>query len=419
MPETISQTRARTLRHHFFRRFFDNDTMSVDGETESAVIRALSFVAIPGLMFAFWLLPGYPNKPMWAVEADRYFFPLFSFVAMGAVATFEWEMLFPDRADFLILLPMPLKARELFYAKGRALLTFLAMFLIAINIFSTILFPAVSTRSNGNYFHSVWAHLAAVALSGILAAFGVLAMEGILLCLLPSGWFRPVSTAIQSLSITVLLLLFLLYPLIAGHLQTLMQGQTAFAKFIPPLWFLGLDEELMLGSSAPANAAALASIGLWATAAAALLTLITYPLAWSRQKKRALEGASQARVQTGSRLAGLLHKTLLPRPQQRAIFHFIGQTIGRNPRYQVYLAIYSGAGLALALCSIVTVRQSASHTLTPALWTPGLHAVLPLLLFWMVVGLRASFAFPVDMRARWVFPINIDLAQPLRDPRTL
>jgi hypothetical protein len=29
------------------------------------------------------------------------------------------------------------------------------------------------------------------------------------------------------------------------------------------------------------------------------------------------------------------------------------------------------------------------------------------LLFWLVVGLRDSFAFPVDMLARWVFPINI------------
>ena len=407
-------TRAQTLYHHFFRRFFDNDTISVDGETQTTVIRALAFIAIPTFMFAFWLLPSYPGappRPLAFIQADRYFFVLFSFVAMGAVATFEWDMLFPDRPDFLILLTLPLKSRELFYAKGRALLAFLGMFLIAANIFSGIFFPAVSTRSTGNAFHTMAAHLAAVLLAGIFSSFTILALEGLILCLLPSSWFRAISTAAQCLSITILLLLFLLYPLVTSHITLLLAGQSAFAQFIPPLWFLGLYETLMQPSSAPTAAWPLAQIGLYSTAAVTALALLTYPLAWSRQKKRALEGASQARKQTGSRIAAVLHRTLLRRPQQRAIFHFITQTIARNPRYQVYLAIYSGAGLALAICSVLTVRQAVGHTLTPALWTPGLHAILPLLLFWMVVGLRASFAFPVDMRARWIFPISIDLTQ--------
>ena len=406
MPESRSQI----LTRHFFRRFFDNDTLSLEGETETTVIRALSFCAVPGLIFAFWLLPSYPGRNLWTTEADRYFFVLFSFVAMGAVATFEWEMLFPDRSDFLILLPLPLKSRELFYAKGRALLTFLGLFLVASNLFSSILFPAVSTRGNGNYFHAVWAHLVAVLLSGICSAFALLAIEGLILCLLPSSWFRPISTVLQALSITVLLLLFLLYPLIASHLQPLMQGQTGVARWIPPLWFLGLDESLLMGAHAPIAAWSLATTGLYATAAVALLTLVTYPLAWSRQKKRAIEGASQARGNRPQLIAALLEKTVLRLPQQRAIFHFLSQTIARNPRYQVYLALYAGAGLALALCTTISVHQSANHTLTPALWQPGLHAVLPLLLFWMVAGLRGSFGFPVDMRARWVFPVSLELA---------
>jgi len=409
MPES----RSRILTRHFFRRFFDNDTLSLNGgieagETETTVVRALSFCAVPGLMFAFWLLPSYPGRAPWTTEADRYFFVLLSFVALGAVATVEWEMLFPDRADFLILLPLPLKSRELFYAKGRALLTFLGLFLVSVNVFATILFPAVSTRGNGNYFHAVLAHLAAVLLAGICAAFTLLAVEGLVLWLLPSGWFRTVSTVLQALSITVLLLLLLLYPLVATHLRPLMQGQSALARWIPPLWFLGLDESLLQGANAPIAAWNLAVTGLYATAAVAFLTLLTYPLAWSRQKKRAMEGASQPRGNRPQPIAALLARTLLKRPQQRAIFHFLTHTIARNPRYQVYLALYAGTGLALAFCATITFRENANHPL--ALWQPGLHAVLPLLLFWMVAGLRASFAFSVDMRARWVFPINLALA---------
>jgi len=402
-------SRAQILFHHFFRRFFDNDTLPIPGDPETAVVRALSFVAVPSLMFAFWLLPHYPGRQPWVMEGDRYFFVLFSFVVMGALATCEWEMLFPDRADFLILLPMPLKARELFFAKGRAVLSLLGLFLVAANVFGAILFPAVSTGRYDNYLRTVGAHLAASLLSGIFAASSMLAIEGLMICLLPSRWFRTVSTAVQSLAITVLVLLFLLYPLIVGHLQSLMNGQTNFAQWIPPLWFLGLYEALMQRTSAPSAAWPMATLGMQATIAATLIALVAYPLGWSRQKKRALEGASQARVQNGNLVAALLHSTVLPRPQQRAIFHFIGQTIARSPRYQIFLALYAGAGLALSLCTVLNFRPAPDHTLALTLSQRSLHAVLPLLLFWLLAGLRSSFAFPVDLLSRWVFPINLRL----------
>jgi hypothetical protein len=415
-----SHLRSRVLFRHFFRRFFDNDTLSVSGETETTVIRALAFCAVPTLMFAFWLLPSYPTKLLtggpgihWNVEADRYLFPLFSFVAMGVVATFEWEMLFPDKADFLILLPMPLRPGELFYAKGKALLTFLSLFLVAANLFSGILFPAVSTLAHGHFFHAMGAHLLSTLLAGICAAFAILALEGLVLCVLPASWFRKVSTAVQCLSITGLLLLFLMYPVVSGNLKILMSNETSIARLLPPLWFLGLDEALLQGTAAPTGAWGLAMEGMYATGAMVLLAMVTYPLAWARQKRNALEGALVARKQARGGIRGwlqaVLHRTILRMPQKRAIFHFMTQTITRNPRYQVYLAIYAGVGLALALCSATTLQSDADHTLVLALWQPGLHAILPLLLFWLVTGLRASFAFPMDMRARWIFPISLRL----------
>jgi len=406
-PQDLARTRARILHHHFFRRFFDNDTVSFEAEMEVSVVRALCFCAVPSLMVAFWLLPCYPNRPELATVADRYFFVLNSFVAMGVVTTFEWEMLFPDRADFQILLPLPLQARELFFAKGRALLSFLGMFLVASNIFATVLFPAVSTGSQGNFFSNVSVHFVSVMLSGIFAAFAMLAIEGISLCILPGRSLRLISPVLQAFSITLLLLLLLLFPLFGSHMQTLLEGHAAFAKFIPPLWFLGLYEHLLLGNSAPAGAQELANIGLYATASVTLLAFIAYPVAWARQEKRAIEGASQARVQSRGLVFGWLHTTLLRRPQERAVFHFISQTMQRNTRYQVYLAIYSGVGIALALASIVTLRFSPDRHLHLALSDLGLHAVLPLLLFWLVLGLKSAFAFPVDMLARWVFPMNL------------
>jgi hypothetical protein len=410
--------RSQTLFRHFFRRFFDNDTLPIPGDPETSVYRALSFCAVPALMFAFWLLPQYPNRRVPDAIADRYFFVLFSFVIMGTLATCEWDVLFPDRADFLILLPMPLKSRELFYAKGRALLSLLGLFLIATNLFSLILFPAMCTRIYSNPMLAFGGHFSAVMLAGLFSALTMLAIEGIVLCLLPSRWFRPISAAIQSLAITILLLLFLLYPLISRNLETLLSGSVSFAKFVPPLWFIALYEQLSDGDFTAPGIAALASTGLYATLIAAALCLITYPLAWARQKKRALEGASAAGKPSGNVIAALLHRTLLPRPQQRAIFHFLTQTIARSPRYQVFFALYAGAGLALALCTILNLHRTPDHTLVLTLSQVGLHAVLPLLLFWLLAGLRSSFAFPVDLLSRWVFPINLRLSKsdPIANP---
>ena len=407
-------TTTQILQHHFFRRFFDNDTLSIEGETETTVIRALALAAVPGLMVAFWLLPNYhsdpPYRSLWAVAADRYFFVLYGFAVMGIVTTFEWEMLFPDRADFLILLPLPLKSRDLFVAKGRALLAFLGMFLVAANIFPLILYSAESTHRKGSYAQTVAAHCSATFLAGIFAAFTMLAVEGLSIAIFPDRLQRYVSPLLQALSTTVLLLLLLLFPLVGAHLPPLLSGSSRLARYIPPLWFLGLYEHLSLGPFAPAGAASLAKIGLYGTAAATVLALAAYPAAWARQRRRALEGASQIRGRHTNPLFAVLHTALLRRPQQRAIFHFITQTVTRNSHYQVYLAIYAGAGLALALASILLIKPTADGNLILTLSTPGLHATLPLLLFWLVAGLRSAFAFPVDMRARWVFPINLPMA---------
>lgn len=411
-PVPPPSSRAKILRDHFFRRFFDNDTLSVDGETHVTVIRVLSFFAVPQLMYTFWLLPHNLQRPFWSIMADRYFVVLFSFVAMGIVATFEWEMLFPDRADFQILLPLPLKARELFLAKSSALLLFLGIFLLGTNLFAMLPFSALYSHGLASLIHTVGAHAAAVLLAGIFSALTPLAVEGVILTTLPARWFRTLSTILQTIFITVFVLFLLLWPLIAFHLQALLSGQVWFAKFIPPVWFIALYEFLMDGNSAAAACGSLAAIGLYATLIVAAACVITYPLGWARQKKRAIEGISAARAHVLSPFSVLLRRTILRRPQQRGVFHFLTQTIARSPRYQVYFALYSGVGLAIALCCVLDLRQTHAHTLTLALSLNGLHALMPLLLFWLASGLRAATTFPVDMQARWIFPISIQFTRP-------
>ena len=102
-----------------------------------------------------------------------------------------------------------------------------------------------------------------------------------------------------------------------------------------------------------------------------------------------------------SKLAG----NVVPLPPRRAVVSFIGQTMARNSRYQVYLAMYCGTGLALAIaCAVTFVQQRNGVDAAPS--PAGLHAVIPLLLFWAVAGLRMAFALPLNLPARWIFRLT-------------
>jgi hypothetical protein len=174
----IEQSRAnqprvtRTLIDHFFRRFFDNDTVQVDADTQTTVVRALAIVTAPGIAIGFRLANQYPDprwsypRPPWAAIGDQYCFVLLSFVVMGAVSIFEWEMLFPDRLDFLVLSPLSVKPLQMLAAKAAALVAFLALFLFSCNVFGIVMLPAVS---HGDFFRQIYAHAVAVFLAGTFA----------------------------------------------------------------------------------------------------------------------------------------------------------------------------------------------------------------------------------------------------------
>jgi len=405
--------RIQILSRHFFRRFFDNDTLSTDGETETTVVRALCAIAVPPMMAAFWLFPLYahvPPRSLWAAASDRYFFVLYPFIVMGLITTVEWEMLFPDRSDFQILLPLGLREWEMFWAKGKALLKFLGMFLVAANLFATLFFAAASTPKHGSFWRSLGIHAVAATASGVFAAFALLAIGGITVCVIPPRWFRRVSTIVQTLTVATLVGMFLPFPFFGSHMQMLLSSSGGLGAWLPPVWFLGLYEWMSLGAAAPSASAALARMAEWSLLISAIAAVAIYPLAWARQRRRAMEGDGRQQQQSSrSLLRPLLHR-ILKMPQRRAVFYFVSQTITRSQRYQLYLAVYAGVGLALAVCCALTLQERGG-ALGIGISPEGIRAVLPLLLFWMAMGLRTAFAFPVDMRARWVFPISMKAAE--------
>ncbi len=65
-------------------------------------------------------------------------------ILMGFITVLEWDALFPDRRDYLILAPLPVRLPTLFTAKITALFLFLLVFTLALNGCSSILFPLMA-----------------------------------------------------------------------------------------------------------------------------------------------------------------------------------------------------------------------------------------------------------------------------------
>jgi hypothetical protein len=399
---------GRMLVRHFFRRFFDNDTIQAGGDTQTSVVRALAMVTMPGLMFAFWLQNQYPQRTAWGPIEDQYFFVMFSFVVMGIVAIFEWEMLFPDRMDFLILSPLPLRARQMLGAKAAALGGFFGLFLLGSSAGGMLILPLITTHTvmvnghvmiQGDFWRQLYAHTVAVLLAGSFAAWVVLAMGGVLLCVLSAAQFRAASPMVQTAAVTGLVLLLVQYAQYGDSMQPLLGGSLGRMRWYPPFWFLGVYEQLLHGASAPAFAREMARYAWRAMGVAVVVAVVTYPMAWARMRRMTIEGVQSGRRQT-ARWRMRWNEAMAPRAKERAVFHFIGQTMRRNNRYQVFLAMYCGAGLAFAIACGVRFDARAGVWMVS---NRGLHAVMPLLLFWVIAGLRAAFAFPMNLPAAWVF----------------
>ena len=135
-----------------------------------------------------------------------------------------------------------------------------------------------------------------------------------------------------------------------------------------------------------------------------VLTIISYPLAYARSTRQAVEGFISPN--TKSRLLQpairLMHAMLVRTPPRRAVYHFISQSLFRSQRHRLYLAMYAGIGIALACVWVVVLRVEGGHVRI-AISPSGVRLAVPALAFWIVAGLCTSLLSPADPSGSWVF----------------
>jgi hypothetical protein len=403
------------LVRHFLERFFNHETASPDGDAKARLILIAFATGLPGFVVTLYLYPIYhpfiawpPGRPLteltppyWLQVNHHFFFVLYSFVALGIVTVFEWDMFFPDLLDVFVLTTLPIQNRRLFMARVTAVAVFVLGFLLDASLPALPVLPA--TFDPPNLTPLLTGHILAVLAAGLFSAVFVLALQGLLLAVLGERLFRRLSLLLQGLCISVLLMLLLLFPVLSGAVPVLLQSHSRFVLYCPPFWFLGIYQRVLEGPSALAIYGQLAQTGCVALLITIAVAVLAYPFAYLRRVRQLIVGSATHDTRTWL-AQPLLNATLLRNPTRRAVFHFISQTILRVQRYRIYLVLYCGVGLSVVVATVLrlTVKHGAVRMEISA---DGVRAAIAIVAFWTIAGLRMAFVSPGNRQGGWAFRI--------------
>ena len=344
----------------FQDRFFESEDVSSGGGFQTNITQVLGFLLTSGFIVSYMMMPAAGSimnrnhgvQLAWAIRGLQLFSPSYTFAMIGFATFFEWDMLFPNRRDFLILASFPITLRDVFAAQLTALAKFLGMLIFAVNIFPTlfIVLMSLSARFRGNGLRLVLAEIAATVGVSAFAFFGVAALQGVLINLTSPNTFRRISPYVQMCGMSLMILSLLTYPIYMQLLRPAAESHQLWLWLFPPVWFTGLYD--LFFPNAHGLFASLGVHSLRMLAAAVALFALTWTAGFRRHYRRTLESEdTHPRVRSSklwSRLAGS--------PEERAIFQFSGKTLARSRKHQLFLVTYLSVGISLAINFAIAVR---------------------------------------------------------------
>jgi hypothetical protein len=400
-----------------FRGGGDADTEGLD----LGVGLVLTLLAMPGGFVSLFLLNKYGTflqrlrgatnvDPLAIALPDEYFFLVLSMTVTGAVAVWRWDAIFPDRRDYMNLVPLPISTRTIFFANLVAVLFLVGLIAVDVNAASCILFPMVvgATQTKFLFFLKfAMVHAVGVVLASLFAFFAVFSVMGLLMAMLPARAFKRFSTYIRG--VVVVYLVALLCTAFAVPNSLMRAGPVpAWTYLMPSCWFLGLCQSLR-GRAGPVLME-LSRLALPGVAAVVAIALCAYAVGYQRHFVRIAEIADRtaaARHPRTWRLGKLLDRLVLRTPYQRGCFRFVYRTLLRSEAHRLVLTAVGGLSLVLASQALMDAFANAKSWRQAALSANALS--IPFIIsFLVVVGLRLVFEIPAELRSNWIFQLMLD-----------
>jgi hypothetical protein len=394
------QSQFRVLYRVFLLRVVDLEIMSADGDPTKLLGQLASIFATASMVLC---LPLIFNGGKWDSLACMAMVRLLlslTMMVIGLFAVLSWDSIFPDKRDLLVLSPLPVKPRTVFRAKLAALGYAMALLVLALNIFTGLLWPCVLAPAGGflpfaRTFAAYWVTMFA---AGSFLFFSVLTLQGITSQLLPRQLFLRASAFLQIAAFCVLLCDFAVEPM--DVTASVLHAPTTLN--LPSYWFFGLFQ-VISGVSGPlqpvfAELAQRAILALGIVFCGACASLLLFYLRMLGKVVEAPDILPCSRrwklsLPAGASLTG-------------AVTLFVVRTLLRSRTHRVILSFYCGVGItftapyAYAFFKNGGVARGVLYDAAPLL------AVSFLALCAVVAGLRNVASMPITLRANWIFRIT-------------
>lgn len=381
----------------------------------------LTLLAMPGGFVSLLLLDKYASFLQWlrgmtnvdplsVSFPDEYFFIVLSMTVTGAVAVWRWDSIFPDRRDYINLVPLPISTRTIFLANLVAVLFLVGLIAVDVNAASCVLFPMVVAATQTKFLFFVKfaiVHALAVVLSSVFAFFAVFSLLGLLMAVLPAALLKRISTYVRGMIVVYLVTLLSTSFAVPYNLWRASRVPL-WAFLFPSSWFLSLCQVLR-GRATPALLE-LSHLVFPAVAASVVVALVTYAIGYQRHFIRIPEMAETSlasRSVRQSSISPLLEHFSLRTPFLRGCFPFVWKTLMRSEIHRLVVTAAAGLGLVMASQAAMNAFQSA-RSLRQAALSPDAISIPYILTFLLIIGLRVVFEIPTDLRSNWIFQLLLD-----------
>jgi hypothetical protein len=405
-----------------FRGGGDSDAEGLD----LGIGLVLTLLALPGAFVSLFLMDKYGSLLQWlrgithvdtlaVVLPDEYFFIVLSMSVTGAVAVWRWDAIFPDRRDYMNLVPLPIATRSIFFANLVAVFFLVVLIAFDVNAASCILFPIVVAASQSEFVFFVKfavVHAVGVLLASGFAFFAVFSALGILMAVLPPRAFQRVSAYVRGVVVVYLVGLLCTTFAVPDLLRHADGRVPTWTMLMPSTWFLGLCQSVR-GRADPVLMALSARV-MPGIVAVVTVALCAYAAGYRRHFVRIAEIADTTVIAHKPdlssrrwRLGVLLDRVALRTPFQKGGFRFLCKTMVRSEAHRLVLTGVGGLALVLASQALLDAFEGARSWRAAAL-SPDALSIPFILSFLVIVGLRIVFEVPVELRSNWIFQLMLD-----------
>jgi hypothetical protein len=399
----------RVLCRVFLLRVVDLELLSSDADPVKLLGQIAALFAAVSFLFCTPLILASGRLDEVAKSTMEHALIAMTMVVVGLLSVLNWDAIFPDKRDAMVLGPLPVVPRTIFMAKLAAIAYTLGVATLALNIFSGLLWPLYFSSSDSflGLIRSFVAYWITVAIAAGFMFFLVLTAQGVASQLLPRQLFLRLSAWIQMAAFCLFLGMYILEPsLEVPELLVAPENQRLLAC-LPSYWLLGLFHQLN-GDPGPAHAvfATLAGRAYMAIVAVVVGAGATLLLSYMRSLQKIAETPEILPYRRHLIRQGRLHARA--KSVATTIMLFSLRTLMRSRQHRLLLSFYFGVGLAIVLGFIQTLFLVEPPQRGPAarLVNGPVIAASILILCVVVAGVRIVASLPISLRANWLFRLT-------------